>query len=275
MTDQALTRQGLQDKARKLYKIPEEKLAVVKSVFTKEQLQLLHTATPEEHIHYFPANAGKMAGLPFVTGGYMKHMLDRLTGGLWSFEVKEKGNASGQIWVLGKLTLYKEDGSNLIFKEQFGRANIKLKKGTQDPVDLGNDMKAAATDSLKKCASELGIAKDIYAANEFIEAEIVDRAEVEDLGETNEEPEARPKVKVDEGYKKYVTDLLLDLFPKTYDRTQWLTKVTSKMKLENLTEFEWQFIRGELESLKLAQIELTEDNINGNDKGSDEQNDPS
>lgn len=256
MTDNALTRRSLQDKARKLYKIPEEKLAVVKSVFTKEQLQLLHTATPEEHIHYFPANAGKMAGLPFVTGGYMKHMLDRLTGGLWSFEVKEKGNASGQIWVLGKLTLYKADGSQLIFKEQFGRASIKCKKGTNDPVDLGNDMKAAATDSLKKCASELGIAKDLYAANEFIEAEIIDRTEVEDLKDTeSDQPDASPRVKVDEGYKKYVTDLLLGLFPKTYDRTQWLSKVVSKMKLENLNEYEWQFIRGELESLKLAQVE--------------------
>ena len=63
-----LTRKGLQDQARQLYKIPEDKLSAVPSVFTKEQLQLLHTATPEKHIHYFPNNAGKMAGLICLLG---------------------------------------------------------------------------------------------------------------------------------------------------------------------------------------------------------------
>ena len=36
-------------------------------------------------------------------------------------------------------------------------------------LDYGNDLKAATTDALKKCASELGIASDIYGANEFKE----------------------------------------------------------------------------------------------------------
>lgn len=255
----ALTRKGLQDKARTLYKIPENKLAAMPSVFKKEQLQLLHTATPEEHIHYFPANAGKMAGLPFVTGGYMKHMLDRLTGGLWSFEVKEKGNASGQIWVLGKLTLYREDGSPMIFKEQFGRAAINTYTSGNNagqPLDIGNDMKAAATDSLKKCASELGIARDIYAANEFIEAEIIDRAEVEELQDAESpEPTPKPRVAVDEPYKKYVTDLLIELYPKVFERTQWLKDRTSKMKLEKLNQYEWQFICSELEAIKLSKLD--------------------
>jgi len=36
-------------------------------------------------------------------------------------------------------------------------------------VDFGNDMKAAATDALKKCASELGIASDVYGTAEYAE----------------------------------------------------------------------------------------------------------
>ena len=36
-------------------------------------------------------------------------------------------------------------------------------------LDYGNDLKAAATDALKKCASELGIASDIYGSEEFKE----------------------------------------------------------------------------------------------------------
>lgn len=254
MTESKLTRKGLQDRARQVYRIPEDKIAAVPSVFTKEQLQLLHTPTPNEHIHYFPANAGKMAGLPFVTGAYMKHQLDRLTGGMWSFEVKEKGNASGQIWVLGKLILYKPDGTALVSKEQFGRAGIKFKRETTDPLDLGNDMKAAATDALKKCASELGIARDIYASNEFIEAEIVDPKEVEDL-QQSDEPEPKPKVIVDGKYKKYVTDLLLEQFPKTFDRTKFIKDVTGKMKLDALNEYEWQFLCSEVEARKLASLE--------------------
>lgn len=251
------TTSALQKRANSLYRIPADKLSATQNVFTTEQLKLLHQATPEEHIHHFPHNAGAMAGLPFVTGGYMKHMLDRLTGGLWSFEVKEKGNTAGQIWVLGHLNLYKEDGSVLIFKEQFGRASIKFKKDragnpTEQPVDIGNDMKAAATDALKKCASELGIARDIYAANEFIEAEIVDASDVEDI----EEPEkpAAPKQKVDDEYKKYVNNLLIELFPKTFDRMQFVTKLTKKISLDKLTDFEWQFLGSELEARKLAQV---------------------
>ncbi len=248
------TTKALQKRANDIYKIPMDRLSAVQSVFTKEQLQILHQATPEEHIHHFPPNAGAMAGMPFVTGGYMKHMLDRLTGGLWGFEVKEKGNTAGQIWVLGRLTLYSNEGKTLIFKEQFGRASIKYKKDrsgnpSDQPMDIGNDMKAAATDALKKCASELGIARDIYAANEFIEAEIVDSKDIEDI-ET--EKEAEKPVKVDENYKKYVTGLLLELYPKTYDRMQFIKKVLNKLSLDKLTDFEWQFICSDLEAQKLA-----------------------
>ena len=69
----------------------------------------------------------------------------------------------------------------IIIKEQFGRADIKFKNEyktvngkqvkviTDDCLDYGDDCKAAATDALKKCASELGIASDIYGANEFKE----------------------------------------------------------------------------------------------------------
>lgn len=250
---------ALQKKANSLYKIEADKLSAVQSIFTKDQLQILHKATPEEHIHHFPANAGAMAGLSFVTGGYMKHMLDRLTGGMWSFEVKEKGNTSGQVWVLGRLTLYKSDGSPLVFKEQFGRAAIKYKRSrngepSDQPLDIGNDMKAAATDGLKKCASELGIARDIYAANEFIEVEIIDKADVEDMPE--QQTQAATPQKVDDAYKKYVNDLLLEIYPKTYDRMQFVKNVTNKISMDKLTDFEWQFVCGELESQKLSKVDI-------------------
>jgi hypothetical protein len=256
------TTTALQKNANSLYTIPTDKLSAVQSIFTTKQLQLLHQVTPAEHIHKFPSNAGAMAGLAFVTGGYMKHMLDRLTGGMWSFEVKEKGNTSGQIWVLGRLTLYKPDGSSLIFKEQFGRAKIKYKtdhgKPTDQPMDIGNDMKAATTDALKKCASELGIARDIYAANEFIEAEIVDRADVEDI-EQEEVVEEQKKnetfeEKVDETYKKYVQGALMKQFPTTFERMQFIKEHTSKISLEKLNDYDWQYLCAKVEELQLEKV---------------------
>ena len=47
--------------------------------------------------------------------------------------------------------------------------SCRYKRGTQDPLNLGNDYKAAATDALKKCAADIGIASDIYGKDEFRE----------------------------------------------------------------------------------------------------------
>lgn len=250
----------LQNKVNALYKIEASKLSAVQNIFTTDQLKLLHQATPEQHIHRLPATAGQKAGLPFVTGGYMKHMLDRLTGGLWSFEIKEKGNASGQIWVLGRLNLYKSDGTILIFKEQFGRAGIKCRKGTSDPIDIGNDMKAAATDALKKCASELGIARDIYAANEFIEAEIIDPDDID--GDDSDTPKDVPmhEQKVDDSYKKYVYGFLMEMYPKTYDRMKFIQDITGKVSVDKMNDIEWQVVCEKLEAERLSQVAPDDNN---------------
>ena len=41
--------------------------------------------------------------------------------------------------------------------------------GNPIPLDFGNDMKAAVSDALKKCASLWGIAADVYESDEFVE----------------------------------------------------------------------------------------------------------
>ena len=46
-------------------------------------------------------------------------------------------------------------------------------KRPNEPLDFGNDMKAATSDCLKKCASLLGIAADVYEAEEFQEIEVI------------------------------------------------------------------------------------------------------
>jgi len=67
-----------------------------------------------------------------------------------------------------------------IRKTQFGRSEVKFKKDSNDPLDFGNDMKAATSDCLKKCASLFGIGADVYEADEFMEIEIIGSLENSD-----------------------------------------------------------------------------------------------
>lgn len=133
-----------------------------------QQKQVLHVLqkTPSQHVYERTAKGG--GKWKYVTGAYVKKVLNYTFGWLWNFEIVDKGKEGSLVWVQGKLTILDpETRQPMIVKEQFGRAEIKFKRGTQTPLDYGNDLKAAATDALKKCASELGIASDIYAGNEF------------------------------------------------------------------------------------------------------------
>ena len=137
-----------------------------KPVLFTEQLIHILQATPREHIYTRPAKGG--GTWDYVTGVYVKKVLNYVFAWNWDFEVKEKGIEGGLIWVLGRLTVRTQSGATIV-KEQFGRADLKSKKDGTGYVDYGNDLKAATTDALKKCASELGIASDVYGKNEFKE----------------------------------------------------------------------------------------------------------
>jgi hypothetical protein len=151
-----------------------------------KQLQYLLKRTPKNHIYERTAKGG--GKWSYVTGTYVKKVLNLMFGWDWSFEVQEyKFDLDiGQVFVLGKLTV--NTGGKSIIKMQFGRQDIKFKNDwvdgkktkTQNPLDLGNDLKAATTDCLKKCASELGIASDIYGKNEFKEIQVVENPKAMD-----------------------------------------------------------------------------------------------
>lgn len=115
----------------------------------------------------------------------MRRELDVLFGFDWDFRIKSKDVIEGYIVVEGALT--GRVNGKPITKEQFGGALIKYKTKmqggqkvkTEQPLDIGNDFKAAATDALKKCAAEFGICRDIYYSNEFVEARLLTEEEVE------------------------------------------------------------------------------------------------
>ncbi len=182
----------------------------VPAPLTQDQLLFILQKTPTDHIYQRPAKGG--GKWDYVTGAYVKKVLNYCFGWRWDFEIKEHGKEKSLVWVLGRLTIKDKRNNPIVVKEQFGRADIKTKKGTDEALDYGNDLKASATDALKKCASELGIASDIYAGNEFKEIQKEDKGytppkeiidvEVEDKKNKKEELKAMLTGKTDEEKRK-------------------------------------------------------------------------
>ena len=142
----------------------------------RQVLKMVASKTPQEHIYTRPGKGGQK--FSYVTGVYVTKLLNFIFGFNWDFEVIAHGREQNQVWVHGKLTVKSPKGDTIV-KSQFGRADIKFKKDTKDMLDYGNDLKAATTDALKKCASLLGIASDIYGRMEFKEEMNVEVVEPE------------------------------------------------------------------------------------------------
>ena len=149
-----------------------EEIIASESALNPAQFNILYSKTPSVYIKKRPAKGG--GTWEYVTGGYVKKQLNRLFGFNWDFEIIEDKVMIEfkQVVVKGRLTCRVND--HTIVKMQYGRKDIAFKKNTETPLDLGNDLKAAATDCLKKCASEIGVAADIYNAEEFKEAKVKD-----------------------------------------------------------------------------------------------------
>jgi len=134
-----------------------------------KQLQFILKPTPTKFIQERPAKGG--GKWKFVSGGYIKKVLNIMFGWDWDFTIMEQLIVHGEVVVKGKLTV--RTGGKEIVKMQFGNKDIVYKKelvnNERVPLSIGNDLKAAATDALKKCAAELGIAQDVYNASEFKE----------------------------------------------------------------------------------------------------------
>jgi hypothetical protein len=130
--------------------ISEAELALIASpAFNASQMQFLHKVTPAKYIRERPAKGG--GNWKYLSGGYVKKTLNLMFG-------------------FGKLTV--RTNGHTIVKTQFGNKDIAYKKQQQGetervPLSIGNDLKSAATDALKKCASELGIGADVYNKQEF------------------------------------------------------------------------------------------------------------
>ena len=152
---------------------------------TTEQISKFFTATPKDKIKSRPAKGG--GTWDFVSGSYVTQVLNSLFGFDWNFTIKtsmEEALATartGTVVVQGRLEV--RIGDRYIVKEQYGRKEVAYKKGTNDLLDFGNDLKAAATDAKKKCASELGLFADVYSQEDFFEIRVIDTTDEQDLSD--------------------------------------------------------------------------------------------
>jgi recombination DNA repair RAD52 pathway protein len=122
------------------------------------QLAFITQKTPAQFIKSRPGPGGMR--LSYVEVGYVISMLNQVFGYDWDFRILDQQVGKKQVWVRGELTVRVKD--HAVTKGQFGGADIKANRQTGEPVSIADDLKAAASDSLKKCASMLGIAGDVY-----------------------------------------------------------------------------------------------------------------
>jgi len=147
---------------------PDDLSLVESNSLNGQQLKLILQKTPDKYVHKRPAKGG--GEWEYVTGGYVKKCLNLMFGWDWDFEIVDEKIIDGEAIVKGRLTC--RSNGKVIVKMQYGNKDIVCKKGSTTPLSIGNDLKSAATDALKKCAAEIGIAADIYNKLDFKEVRV-------------------------------------------------------------------------------------------------------
>lgn len=96
--------------------------------------------------------------LEYITGEQAVSRLNETLGvANWSFRILEHGihPEADECWILAEMTA--TVGGTTVTRQQFGSQKIKRSRSSGTPLDIGFDLKGAATDSLKKCASLIGV----------------------------------------------------------------------------------------------------------------------
>lgn len=131
---------------------------------------LITGKTPKDVVYQRPVRGG--ANVDYIPGWWFIEQLNSLFSHLWDFDVLSEFVGQQQVWVKGRLTVKLSDGTTAS-KTAYGGSDIKKYGDRSDKagqiIDIGDDLKAAATDALKKAATLLGFAADIYGKREVIE----------------------------------------------------------------------------------------------------------
>lgn len=136
----------------------QQKQQQLPAVLSEAQVSFLLQRTPPEAIRRRKGPGGLT--LSYLTQQYVTRLLNEVFGFDWDFDVLWEQIGKEEVMVKGRLTVRTPKG-HVITKTQFGGSAIKrAKDGT--PFSVADDLKAAASDALKKCASLLGVGLDLY-----------------------------------------------------------------------------------------------------------------
>lgn len=148
------------EKIKKIERVDKKEVLANLPTFLNEwQKQVVSQKTPEKYIKWRTGADNKQ--LAYVEVSYVIDILNLAFGGDWDFTVIDKNIGNTQIWIMGRLTI--RVNGKTITKENFGSSSIKRYKQSKEIIDIGNDLKTATSDALKKCASMFGVAPDVYS----------------------------------------------------------------------------------------------------------------
>jgi len=131
-----------------------ESIELVRKAITDKHKNVSNIKTPKPFIK-------KKMGMEYVEYSYMREIADKEFPG-WSWKVVNTEVLGSEAYVVhGRLKFYDEG----IWRECDVTASHRIQKqrGTNDFVDIGNDVKAANTDAIKKAFNMyMNIADDVY-----------------------------------------------------------------------------------------------------------------
>ena len=118
--------------------------------------EILEAPFPPEAIRTRPGAYG--GSLSYLEGHTVVQRLNEAFDGGWSFEVVAHEVLDHEVLVVGKL---RAETSGVV-KMSFGSSRITRDDRSGKPIALGDDLKAASTDALKKAATLLGVGLSLY-----------------------------------------------------------------------------------------------------------------
>ena len=137
--------------------VSTDSLEVVDSIrakITKKHKEVSNIKTPKPFIK-------KKMGMEYVEYSYMREVADKEYPG-WSWKIVKTQTLGSEAYVIhGRLKWYDEG----IWRtgDMTAAHRIQKQRGTESFVDIGNDVKAANTDCIKKAFNfYLNIADDVY-----------------------------------------------------------------------------------------------------------------
>ena len=189
----------------------------IKLAITDKHKKVSRIKTPKPFIK-------KKMGMDYVECSYMRYVADKEYPG-WSWSIEKTEVLGSEAFVVqGRLTWHDEG----IWRkaDMVAAHRIQKKRGTNEFVDIGNDVKAANTDCIKKAFNMyLNIADDVY------------RNQVEDLELSDEQKSEILLVASDisEERMSQIHDLIKDQAINTANYNSSKLKLEREMEKQNET----------------------------------------